>query len=110
MAKKYDFLVVGGGIAGISFALKAAKHGKVALLCKTTLEESNTSYAQGGIATVMYPPDNLEKHIEDTLIAGDGHCDVDAVKQVVTQAREQIDQLIGWGKLDLWNFRSCLIK
>ena len=58
MAKKYDFLVVGGGIAGISFALKASKFGKVALLCKTTLEDSNTSYAQGGVATVMYEPDN----------------------------------------------------
>ena len=97
MSKKYDFLVVGGGIAGISFALKAAKYGKVALLCKTTLEESNTSYAQGGIATVMYEPDNFDKHISDTLIAGDGHCDTAAVTQVVTQARDQIEQLLAWG-------------
>ena len=97
MSKKYDFLVVGGGIAGISFALKAAKYGKVALLCKTTLEESNTSYAQGGIATVMYEPDTYEKHIQDTLIAGDGHCDTAAVTQVVTQARDQIEQLLAWG-------------
>lgn len=97
MAKKYDFLIVGGGIAGISFALKAAKYGKVALLCKTTLEDSNTSYAQGGVATVMYEPDNYEKHINDTLIAGDGHCDLRAVQQVVKGAREQIDELLGWG-------------
>ena len=97
MAKKYDFVVVGGGIAGISFALKASKFGKVALLCKTTLEESNTSFAQGGIATVMYPPDNYEKHIEDTLIAGDGHCWLPAVEQVVKNARTQIDQLLEWG-------------
>lgn len=97
MVKKYDFLVVGGGIAGISFALKVAKYGKVALLCKTTLEESNTSYAQGGVATVMYPPDNVDKHIEDTLIAGDGHCDTAAVEQVVKNARQEIDQLLSWG-------------
>lgn len=97
MTKKYDFLVVGGGIAGISFALKASKHGKVALLCKTTLEESNTSYAQGGVATVMYPPDNFDKHINDTLIAGDGHCDINAVEQVVKNARKGIDQLLEWG-------------
>ena len=97
MARKYDFVVVGGGIAGISFALKAAQYGKVALLCKTTLEESNTSYAQGGIATVMYEPDNFEKHIEDTLIAGDGHCDKEAVELVIKSARAQIDQLLQWG-------------
>lgn len=97
MKKKYDFVVVGGGIAGISFALKAAKYGSVALLCKTTLEESNTSYAQGGVATVMYPPDNFEKHIDDTLIAGDGLCELSAVEQVVKNAGLQIDQLINWG-------------
>ena len=97
MARKFDFVVVGGGIAGISFALKASQYGKVALLCKTTLEESNTSYAQGGIATVMYEPDNYQKHIEDTLIAGDGHCSRAAVELVVKNAREQIDQLVKWG-------------
>lgn len=97
MVKKYDFVIVGGGIAGISFALKATQYGSVALLCKTTLEESNTSYAQGGIATVMYPPDNFDKHIQDTLIAGDGICDLNAVEQVVKKARPQIDQLIKWG-------------
>lgn len=110
MIHKYDFLVIGGGIAGISFALKAAKYGKVALLCKTNLHESNTSFAQGGIACVTYAPDTFEKHIEDTLIAGDGHCNLDAVKQVVTDAPAQIKELIGWavdfdktkdGKFDL---------
>ena len=60
MTRKYDFLVIGGGIAGISFALKAAKYGKVALLCKTTLDESNTSFAQGGIAAVTSEQDNFE--------------------------------------------------
>lgn len=96
MTRKYDFLVIGGGIAGISFALKAAKYGKVALLCKTTLDESNTSFAQGGIAAVTSEQDNFEKHIQDTLIAGDGHCSLAAVKQVVCSAPEQIQELLNW--------------
>ncbi|MCL2597918.1 MAG: L-aspartate oxidase [Paludibacter sp.] len=96
MIHKYDFLVIGGGIAGISFALKAAKYGKVALLCKTNLHESNTSFAQGGIACVTYDPDTFEKHIEDTLVAGDGHCDLTAVEQVVHNAPSQIEELIRW--------------
>jgi len=97
MTRKYDFLVIGSGIAGISFALKAAKLGKVALLCKTTLSESNTSFAQGGIASVMYKPDNFNKHIEDTLISGDGHCDIKAVEKVIHEAPLQIEELIHWG-------------
>lgn len=97
MTRKFDFLVIGSGIAGISFALKAAKHGKVALLCKTTLDESNTSYAQGGIASVMYEPDSFEKHIEDTLIAGDGHCNLKVVEKVIKEAPAQIKELVRWG-------------
>jgi len=97
MTRKFDFLVIGSGIAGISFALKAAQYGKVALLCKATLGESNTSYAQGGIATVMYEPDSFEKHIEDTLICGDGHCNLDAVKKVIYDAPAQIEELLNWG-------------
>jgi len=97
MTRKFDFLVIGSGIAGISFALKAAQYGKVALLCKTTLSESNTSYAQGGISAVTYEPDNFEKHIEDTLIAGDGHCDLPAVEKVIREAPAQIEELVRWG-------------
>jgi len=97
MTRKFDFLVIGSGLAGISFALKAAPYGKVALLCKTNLDESNTSYAQGGIATVTYKPDNFEKHIQDTLIAGDGHCDVEAVEKVIREAPSQIEELVRWG-------------
>ncbi len=97
MTRKFDFLVIGSGMAGISFALKAAKYGKVALLCKTTLGESNTSYAQGGIASVTYEPDTFEKHIEDTLISGDGHCNLDAVKKVIYEAPAQIEELLNWG-------------
>ncbi|NDP20833.1 MAG: L-aspartate oxidase [Paludibacter sp.] len=97
MTRKFDFLVIGSGIAGISFALKAAQHGKVALLCKTTLNESNTSYAQGGIASVMYEPDSFEKHIEDTVIAGDGHCNLEVVEKVIKEAPSQIEELLRWG-------------
>ncbi len=97
MVRKYDFLVIGGGIAGISFALKAAAYGKVALICKSTLEETNTSYAQGGIASVMYGPDSFDKHIQDTLVAGDGHCDRAAVEKVIREAPAQIEELLKWG-------------
>ena len=97
MTRKFDFLVIGSGIAGISFALKAAQFGKVAILCKTTLGESNTSYAQGGIASVTYEPDSFEKHIEDTLISGDGHCDLSAVQKVIYGAPAQIEELLNWG-------------
>ena len=97
MTRKFDFLVIGSGMAGISFALKAAPYGKVALLCKTTLEESNTSYAQGGIAAVTYEPDSFEKHIQDTLIAGDGHCNLAAVEKVIREAPDQIKALLSWG-------------
>ena len=97
MTRKFDFLVIGSGMAGISFALKAAQYGKVALLCKTTLSETNTSYAQGGIASVTYEPDTFEKHIEDTLIAGDGHCNLAAVEKVIREAPSQINELINWG-------------
>lgn len=97
MIKETDFLVIGSGIAGLSFALKVAKHGKVILISKTKLEETNTKYAQGGIAAVTYEPDNYEKHIKDTLIAGDGLCNKKIVEMVVKEAPAQIKQLIDWG-------------
>ena len=97
MFKETDFLVIGSGIAGLSFALKVAEHGKVILISKTCLEESNTKYAQGGIAAVTYEPDNIEKHVEDTLIAGDKFCNREIVEMVVKEAPAQIQQLIDWG-------------
>ena len=97
MIKETDFLVIGGGIAGLSYALKVAGHGKVTIISKTNLQESNTKYAQGGIAAVMYEPDNFEKHVRDTLIAGDGLCDKEIVEMVVKEAPAQIQQLIDWG-------------
>ena len=97
MEKRYDFLVIGTGLGGISFALKVARHGKVALVTKTALEETNTRYAQGGIAAVTYEPDSYEKHVKDTLIAGDGLCDERIVRLVVKEAPRQIEELINWG-------------
>ncbi len=98
MVYKYDYLVIGSGIAGMSYALKVAGTGRVALICKTTLEEANTFYAQGGVASVTnLLVDNFEKHIEDTMIAGDWLSDRRAVEKVVKGAPEQIKQLIEWG-------------
>jgi L-aspartate oxidase len=97
MKKEYDFLVIGSGLAGLSFALKVAKKGKVAVITKGSLTETNTSYAQGGIAAVTYAPDDLEKHVEDTLIAGDGLCNEKIVRLVVKEAPKQIKELINWG-------------
>lgn len=96
--KKVDFLVIGSGIAGLSFALKAAKKGKVLILTKVNADETNTKYAQGGIATVFDPvSDSFEKHIQDTLIAGDGLCDRDIVEIVVSEGPDRIQELIDYG-------------
>src|SRR5574344_675591 len=100
MVHKCDFLVIGSGIAGMSFALKIAhaKKGKIAIICKTTLEEANTAKAQGGIASVTnLLVDNFDKHIEDTMIAGDWIRDRKAVEQVVRNAPAQIKELVHWG-------------
>ena len=97
MVRKFDFLVIGSGIAGMSFALKVADKGKVGILCKSQLVESNTNLAQGGVASVTSPIDDFEKHIQDTLIAGDGACDEAAVCKVVTEAPAQIAELVKWG-------------
>lgn len=98
MTRKYDFLVIGSGIAGMSFALKVASKGKVALICKTTLDEANTALAQGGVASVTnLEVDDFEKHINDTMIAGDWLSDPEAVRKVVTEAPGQIRELINWG-------------
>ena len=97
MVYKYDFLVIGSGIAGMSYALKVAKYGKVAIIAKNKLEDANTFYAQGGIASVTNAWDNFEKHIDDTLDAGGGLCDIEVVKKVVNEAPAQIVELINWG-------------
>lgn len=97
MKREVDFLVIGSGIAGLSYALKVAEYGKVCIVTKDKLDEANTKYAQGGIASVTYEPDNFEKHVKDTLISGDGLCDEEIVRTVVTEAPAQIQQLIEWG-------------
>lgn len=97
MRKETDYLVIGSGIAGLFFALEAAKRGKVSLISKVSLEESNTRYAQGGIASVMDQPDTFEKHIEDTISAGHGYCDEEIVRMVVSEAPERIAELVDMG-------------
>ena len=87
---KTDFLVIGSGAAGLSFALKAAAHGHVTIVTKGAIEECNTNYAQGGICSVTYAPDTFEKHIRDTLVCGAGKCDEKAVELVVRRAPELI--------------------
>jgi len=92
-----DFLVIGSGIAGLSFALKAAKHGKVLIVTKSNEDESNTKYAQGGVAVVVNKSDSFEKHIADTLVAGDGLCDKSVVENVVKEGPQRIQEIIQYG-------------
>lgn len=95
--KKVDFLVVGSGIAGLNFALKVVEHGTVMIITKADEDESNTKYAQGGIAAVIDPEDSFEKHVQDTLIAGDGLCDEAVVRMVIKEGPERIKDIIEWG-------------
>ncbi len=97
MRHHVDFLVIGSGIAGLSFALKVAEFGKVIILTKNRAEEGSTKYAQGGIATVMQAVDSYEKHIQDTLVCGDGLCDEEIVSLTINQSTERITELINWG-------------
>lgn len=97
MKKKVDFLIIGSGVAGLSYALKVAAYGKVCMVTKANEDESNTKYAQGGIAAVMVGTDSYEKHIKDTLIAGDGICDEEVVRMVITESTERVKELIEWG-------------
>ncbi len=94
---KFDFLVIGGGIAGLTFALDVAEHGSVAVLFKKNLEESSTSWAQGGIAAVSEPDDKHELHINDTLDAGAGLCNPDIVRIVVEEGPKRVAELIQRG-------------
>ena len=99
MEERFDFLVLGSGIAGLSYALKVADFGTVCIVTKSELKDTNTSYAQGGIASVTYPPDSFEKHISDTLICGDGLCNEEVVRMIVNEAPDSIQQLIEWGTI-----------
>ena len=97
MQHKTDFLILGSGIAGLSYALKVADFGKVTIITKSDADESNTKYAQGGIAAVMHHPDSYEKHIQDTLNCGDGLCNEEIVRMVIAKSTERIKELIDWG-------------
>jgi L-aspartate oxidase len=94
---KTEILVIGSGIAGLSFALKASKYAKVLIITKKEKAESNTNYAQGGVASVMGTDDNFELHIKDTLECGAGLCHKDAVEEIVTNGPVLIDELIKLG-------------
>jgi L-aspartate oxidase len=124
-----DFLVIGSGIAGLTYALKVAQHfpdKKVTIITKAAADETNTKYAQGGVAYVNdLENDSFEKHIEDTLIAGDGLCDPEIVEIVIKEGPARVQELIDWGaqfdkdaegdyrlgkKADTPNSGSCIIK
>ena len=93
----FDYAVIGSGLAGLSFALKAAKHGTVAIITKKAKAESNTAWAQGGIACVTDETDSIESHVQDTLTAGAGLCDEAVVRSIVRDGPGRIAELIGIG-------------
>src|SRR6202171_6797482 len=99
MRHQVDYLVLGSGIAGLSFALQAAKHGTVAILAKRGRSETNTTYAQGGIAAVFAPQDSFEQHVQDTLTAGAGLCREDAVRAAVTEGPARVRELMELGSV-----------
>ncbi len=97
MEERFDFLVIGSGIAGLTFAIKASRYGYVGLVTKRSLEDSATRYAQGGIASVLSVEDSFEDHIRDTIEAGAGLCHEDVVRVVVREGPQRIKELIDWG-------------
>ena len=96
-----DYLIIGSGVAGLTFAIKIATkfpNKKITIVTKSSEDESNTKYAQGGIAIVQNKlEDNFEKHIDDTLVCGDGLCDKDIVSMVITDGPKRLKELIDWG-------------
>ena len=95
--KQFDYLVLGSGIAGLFFALKVAPRGRVAIVTKKDRAESNTNYAQGGIAAVTSKEDSFELHVRDTLTAGAGLCKEDVVRTIVEEGPARIAELIELG-------------
>ena len=96
-----DYLIIGSGVAGLTFAIKIAEefpHKTVTIVTKSNEDESNTKYAQGGIAVVQNKiEDDFKKHIQDTLICGDGLCDEEVVTMVITKGPKRLEELIEWG-------------
>src|SRR5512132_2635067 len=96
-SEQVDFLVLGAGAAGLSFALEAADHGSVLVLTKRQRSEGSTQYAQGGVASVLGADDQLDLHVQDTLVAGAGLCHRDAVEVTVREGPERIRWLLELG-------------
>src|SRR5690242_6934688 len=95
--KPFDYLVLGSGIAGLSYALKVAPRGRVAIVTKKDRAESNTNYAQGGIAAVTSKEDSFELHVRDTLQAGAGLCKESVVRTIIEEGPARISELIALG-------------
>ncbi|HET9378271.1 MAG TPA: FAD-dependent oxidoreductase, partial [Chthoniobacterales bacterium] len=95
--KQFDFVIIGSGIAGLSLALNVAQYGSVALVTKRSVGESNTAWAQGGVAAVTSVEDSFDLHVKDTLIAGAGLCNEQVVRTIVTEGPAAIQDLIKWG-------------
>ncbi len=96
-ASETDFLVIGAGVAGLRAAIELAPAGRVLVLAKKEVSDSNTQYAQGGIAAALSDEDEISLHLQDTLNAGDGLCNPEAAKVLVEDAPERIEELIAWG-------------
>src|SRR3569833_1109091 len=92
-----DFIVMGAGVAGLRAAVELAAHGEVLVVTKEALAESNTHYAQGGIAVAMGGPHDVASHLSDTLAAGDGLVDRRAAEVLVTEGPRRVEELIDWG-------------
>src|SRR5213596_1538478 len=96
-AYEFDFIVLGSGVAGLTFALKVAPYGRVAIITKKNRAESNTNYAQGGIAVVTSKEDSFELHVRDTLEAGAGLCKEEVVRTIIREGPARIAELIELG-------------
>src|ERR671923_1781325 len=92
-----DFLVIGAGVAGLRAAIELAEAGRVLVVAKDSLHESSSEYAQGGIAVALSDDDEIELHEQDTLAAGDGLCNGEAVRTLVEEGPPAIQELIEWG-------------
>lgn len=97
MSISCDFLVIGSGIAGLCFAIHASRYGKVVMITKKTRSESSTNHAQGGIACVLAPDDSFDQHLNDTLVAGRGLCNEQAVRLMVEDGPARVRELVEWG-------------
>jgi L-aspartate oxidase len=96
-ALETDYLVIGSGIAGLNFALLAAEHGRVVVVTKKRLSDTNTNWAQGGVAAALAPDDSFDQHVADTLAAGDGLCDEDVVRMCVEDGPREVERLLAIG-------------